>query len=240
MSSFDLTHPAGLRPVALCTALVFALSVLASIGCGGDAQADITKDTSCRDYINAPSDVRHDAAIRISIDVGASNPGNPMWALTADAACGSNPDATVGAAVGGGRSAAETTTQAQPTTASSDEEQVRNVMQRWAAATEPAEVCSLLTPEGQQAEVSKHSGASTCVQAVGVRRAVSLSSMDVTVEDNPQQAFVEVSDDPPLYLLRKVDGSWLIDRYGDQTEIPAPGFGALEPESCGADTGTPC
>lgn len=112
---FGLSQPAERGPVAVCAALVLGLSVLVSIGCGGDAQADITKDTSCRDYINAPSDVRHDAAIRISIDVGASSPGNPMWALTADAACGSNPDATVGAAVGGGRSSAETTTQAQPT-----------------------------------------------------------------------------------------------------------------------------
>lgn len=98
---------------ALGPAVVVSVAVVTA--CGGDAPAKITKDTSCRDYINAPSDVRHDAAIRISIEVGASGPGNPMWALTADAACGSNPDGTVGAAVGGNSGGNERATQPSTT-----------------------------------------------------------------------------------------------------------------------------
>ena len=49
-----------------------------------------------------PQDERRDAAIRVSSQVdGVSSPGNPMWALSVEAACGSNPDATLAEALGG-------------------------------------------------------------------------------------------------------------------------------------------
>lgn len=36
-----------------------------------------------------------DAAVRPSSELGASSPGNPMWALSLDAACGSRPSMTI-------------------------------------------------------------------------------------------------------------------------------------------------
>ena len=53
--------------------------------------------SSCEDYLAAPAEVRHDAAIRISVKVDANHPGNPMGGLNADAACGASPNSTLGA-----------------------------------------------------------------------------------------------------------------------------------------------
>lgn len=62
-------------------------------GCGSDK---ITADTTCKDYIKQSGEVRHDAAVRISSEVpGVSEPGNPMWGLSLDAACGSAPTMTI-------------------------------------------------------------------------------------------------------------------------------------------------
>lgn len=89
------------RTLALATtAMAVGVATLAVTGCG-IGKEEINAETSCSDYLNTPADVRHDAAIRISADVSTSSPGNPMWALTADASCGANPQMTVGRAVGG-------------------------------------------------------------------------------------------------------------------------------------------
>jgi len=77
-----------------------AALVVGITGCAVPGTAKITSDTSCHDYFNFPADVRHDAAIKISVDVHSSDPGNPMWGLNTDAACGSNPNATVGQVLG--------------------------------------------------------------------------------------------------------------------------------------------
>lgn len=63
----------------------------------GESRKGITAATTCSDYITYPGAERQDAAIRISTQVdGVSNPGNPMWALSLDAACGSSPSLTLG------------------------------------------------------------------------------------------------------------------------------------------------
>jgi hypothetical protein len=94
------TAPARRALATTATALVLGATALASTGCGL-LGTDITADTSCRDYLNAPSEIRHDAAIRISADVSPSSPGNPLWAFNTDASCGSDPEQTVGEALGG-------------------------------------------------------------------------------------------------------------------------------------------
>jgi hypothetical protein len=77
------------------TTLVLACALaVGAVGCGTQ---DITAGTTCAEYLEQPGQERHDAAVRISAEVdGVSNPGNPMWGLSLDAACGSNPSMTVG------------------------------------------------------------------------------------------------------------------------------------------------
>ena len=59
------------------------------VGCGS---SKITASTRCKDYLEQSAEVRHDAAVRISSESRVSNPGNPMWGLSLDAACGAQPD----------------------------------------------------------------------------------------------------------------------------------------------------
>lgn len=75
-------------PIAmLCAALLCT-------GCGG---SQITASTMCKDYLAQSEESRHDAAVRISSETrGVNEPGNPMWGLSLDAACGSDPNMTVG------------------------------------------------------------------------------------------------------------------------------------------------
>lgn len=81
------------RPVGLVSAGLLS-------GCGS---AEITANTSCEEYLQQPGDVRHDAAVRISAQVeGVSSPGNPMWGLSLDGACGSAPSMTIGEYFGRG------------------------------------------------------------------------------------------------------------------------------------------
>lgn len=78
-------------------ACLLAVAGLVAGGCAGGAEG-ITADTTCEDYIKRPSNERHDAAVRISAQTaGVSSPGNPMWGLSLDAACGGHPSMTVGA-----------------------------------------------------------------------------------------------------------------------------------------------
>ncbi len=85
-------HPGRRRLAVLVTSVLAAISISA---CNA-ADEGITTDTTCRDYLQFPGNERSDAAIRISAEVpGVSNPGNPMWALSLDAACGSSPSKTI-------------------------------------------------------------------------------------------------------------------------------------------------
>lgn len=78
--------------------VAFALAVFMTIAISACDQADkgITADTTCREYLQFPGNERSDAAIRISAEVpGVSSPGNPMWAMSLDAACGGSPNKTI-------------------------------------------------------------------------------------------------------------------------------------------------
>lgn len=81
----------------ILTASVVSL-VLSTSACSGDSQ--ISADTKCADYLGHPGNERSDAAIRISSELGVSDAGNPMWALSLDSACGSNREMTVRQAFG--------------------------------------------------------------------------------------------------------------------------------------------
>jgi len=75
-------------------AAFLAVTVVVSGACG---QEPLTADSKCSEYIERPSDERHDAAVRISSQTeGVSSPGNPMWGFSLDGACGSSPDLTLG------------------------------------------------------------------------------------------------------------------------------------------------
>lgn len=64
---------------------------------GACGEAPLTADTKCSEYLQRPAEERHDAAVRISSETeGVSSPGNPMWGLSLDGACGSSPDLTLG------------------------------------------------------------------------------------------------------------------------------------------------
>lgn len=79
------------RPSVAFGAAVGIVFALAGCGSGG-----ITADTKCSDYLQFDGQSRHDAAIRISSELRSSNPGNPMWGLSLDAACGGSRDMTLG------------------------------------------------------------------------------------------------------------------------------------------------
>lgn len=75
---------------------ITVVACLAAAGCSAGAE-EISADTTCEEYLNRSGEERQDAAIRISSEVdGVSSPGNPMWALSLDSACGSNPSMTIG------------------------------------------------------------------------------------------------------------------------------------------------
>lgn len=74
------------------TPVLVGIAALLS-GCGS---TKITADTTCHDYLSQSEEARHDAAVRISSEVpGVSDPGNPMWGASLDAACGSAPSLTI-------------------------------------------------------------------------------------------------------------------------------------------------
>lgn len=56
----------------------------------------ITKDTLCRDYLQASTQDRDHAVKSIGLEVGATGTGNPMAILNVDYACGQQPDTPVG------------------------------------------------------------------------------------------------------------------------------------------------
>ena len=69
---------------------------LLAAGCLVGAE-EVSVGTTCEEYLSRSGEERQDAAVRISSEVdGVSSPGNPMWALSLDSACGSNPSMTIG------------------------------------------------------------------------------------------------------------------------------------------------
>lgn len=79
----------------IAVSVAAAVSLVAA-GCATGAE-EISADTTCEEYLTRSGEERHDAAIRISSEIdGVSSPGNPMWGLSLDSACGSNPSATIG------------------------------------------------------------------------------------------------------------------------------------------------
>lgn len=76
---------------------VMVTLMLSVTACSVEDAAGITAETTCEDYIAQEQTVRHDAAMRVSSEVdGVSSPGNPMWGLSLDAACGSAPSMMLG------------------------------------------------------------------------------------------------------------------------------------------------
>lgn len=75
--------------------LALAIGVLILPGCSASDE-QLSADSTCEDYLSQPSEVRHDAAVRISSDLDVEESGNPMWGASLDAACGGNPSKTLG------------------------------------------------------------------------------------------------------------------------------------------------
>lgn len=76
--------------------LALSAALVASSGCGGGSET-ISAETRCKDYLAHDEVDRNDAAVRLSSQIeGVSNPGNPMWRLSLDAACGGHPSLTLG------------------------------------------------------------------------------------------------------------------------------------------------
>ncbi len=107
MTPADTTHDARADTAAStrytqrarrCLAATGLVTLLgAALLCSGCASSQIEASTTCRDYLEQSEESRHDAAVRISSETrGLSDPGNPMWGLSLDAACGSDPNMTVG------------------------------------------------------------------------------------------------------------------------------------------------
>jgi hypothetical protein len=90
-----MKRPIDLRQAIAALTILLGLGTLGA-GCAQDEEA-ISADTTCKEYLSRPGEERYDAAIRVSSEVeGVSNPGNPMWALSLDGACGSAPSMTLG------------------------------------------------------------------------------------------------------------------------------------------------
>lgn len=87
----------SIRRVRAVAPLVIAATLTACGGGGEASEAGVTADTKCSEYLQQSSEDRHSAAVRISASIaGVSSPGNPMWGLSLDAACGSSPNMTIG------------------------------------------------------------------------------------------------------------------------------------------------
>ena len=67
--------------------------IIVSINGGGNG---ISKDASCREYLQASTEDREHAVKTIGLQVGATGAGNPMARLNVDYICGETPGASVG------------------------------------------------------------------------------------------------------------------------------------------------
>ncbi len=103
-----------------------ATAAIAMTVCGlaaGCGSTKITASTRCKEYLEQSAEVRHDAAVRISSESRVSEPGNPMWGLSLDAACGSQPDMRIEQYFGSSSARlaqAETTTQGSDSSGATD------------------------------------------------------------------------------------------------------------------------
>ena len=85
-----------LRPLQLM-ALAFVALLLP--GCGGSKTdgASLTPDSTCKEWLDLPQDVRADAALRITTEVdNVSSPGNPFWVGQFTTVCNQLPDRSLG------------------------------------------------------------------------------------------------------------------------------------------------
>lgn len=74
-------------------------SLALMIGCG--TEEALSADSTCEDYLAQSSATRHDAAVRISTEIeDVPSPGNTMWGLSVDSACGPDPTRTLGEVFG--------------------------------------------------------------------------------------------------------------------------------------------
>lgn len=82
------------RMLKLLTPFMVAALCLGITGCG---TRGITASTLCRDYLNNyTQSERWDAAVRLSVSLGANTPGSPFWGPNIDLGCGQNLDRPVG------------------------------------------------------------------------------------------------------------------------------------------------
>jgi hypothetical protein len=77
------------------TLSALAMGLVLSIGLSSCGKAEITADTTCKDYYTFDSQTRYDAAVRLSAELHASDAGNPMWGPNLDYSCGSSADRTL-------------------------------------------------------------------------------------------------------------------------------------------------
>jgi signal peptidase I len=79
--------------------MLYAVSVLTVLvlapNAGCAALGGITADSTCGDYLSAPTDERHAAAASLSTDLDAFSAGNPLWGTSLDAECGATPETTL-------------------------------------------------------------------------------------------------------------------------------------------------
>ena len=68
--------------------------MVATASCGA-AQEDLTADSTCAEYLDREQSERHDAAMRISAELDMQDGGNPMFGMTSDHGCSSNPGFTL-------------------------------------------------------------------------------------------------------------------------------------------------
>ncbi len=80
----------------LCKA-AFALTLLvAGLGITACSGGGITASTTCAQYLQQPQTDRYDAAVRLSAELHSTDPGNPMWGMSLDSACGASLNMTLG------------------------------------------------------------------------------------------------------------------------------------------------
>ena len=71
------------------------LAIAGLAGCGSDLSAD----TSCQDFLNAPLDEQDQAVSSIAADVGAAEAVTPLGRPNVSYICANNPDETLGEAI---------------------------------------------------------------------------------------------------------------------------------------------
>jgi hypothetical protein len=85
------------RPRRRLGTAAFGLSLVASgLGITACTGGGITASTTCAQYLQQSQTDRYDDAVRLSAELHATDPGNPMWSMSLDSACGADPNMTLG------------------------------------------------------------------------------------------------------------------------------------------------